>query len=1478
MAERHNLFGALREFTYAGGTGRFYSLPALEAAGLGPVSRLPVSLRVVLESVLRNCDGVRVRESDVRALAGWQPRAERSAEIPFVVARILLQDFTGVPLLVDLAAMRSAAARMDRDPGIIEPLVPVDLVVDHSVQVDYAEVPNALALNMEIEFLRNRARYQFLKWGEQGFGGFNVIPPGIGIVHQVNLEYLARGVLEKDGVYYPDTLVGTDSHTTMINGLGVVGWGVGGIEAEAGMLGQPVYFLTPDVVGVHLKGQLLPGVTATDLVLHVTQLLRAVKVVGSFVEFHGEGAASLSLTDRATIANMAPEYGATMGFFPVDEETCRYLLNTGRDAAQVDVVRRYFEAQGMFGMPPGGAIEYSRLLEVDLAEVVPSVSGPKRPQDRIDLPHLKERFHDLLLKPLAENGYNKTPQEAGRRFVIRTGNGKTAEQVLEGGGAQDPDTVPEAVANDVTARNTSAETELEMMQNRPTPDRVEDVPGEFPRALVDLGNGDVVIAAITSCTNTSNPSVMLAAGLLAKKAVAKGLRVRPAVKTSLAPGSRVVTEYLKKTGLQPYLDELGFHVVGYGCTTCIAAGTPVLQANGTARRIEEMPAAGGAVVFGPTAGGELGIAVQAETMDQGVRDCVALVLQDGRELVCTPDHEIRCADGRWVRADSLVPGRDRVLVGLESPLDEPGADEEGYTLRAGDLLLTMATPPDRARTLAFARLLGHLLGDGSSSAGGQGRMNVGQAVDREVLLNDVELLTGKRPAATRYDDRKWAVVLPSELTAAITALEGVRAGRRIEQSAALPAFILDDRCPVAVVREFLGGVFGADGHAPVLHRYGGGRADAGLAPPAYSRAARPEHVGPLREVMRQLVRLLVRCGVETEGARIAEFPVRRAASSYPAARDGAPRVEVRLDLPDGLSFVERVGFRYCVDKALKASASAVYWRTTARILEQRLFMSTRLEALHNEQPELSFSRARALAAAELRLREPAVFPHYSLLQGGDRFSRLPRPGGRRFRPLHRRSCRFPSPGELLEQLGVRHWFAALPPGEEPDGSRRYCAEKTALTLPALSLGVLERRPVGPRAVFDLAVHDLHAFVAGTVCVHNCIGNSGPLEPNLEQTIQENDLVVASVLSGNRNFEARVHQAVRANFLMSPPLVVAFALAGRVDVDLESEPIGKGEDGEDVYLRDLWPSAEEIGAALRAATDPETYRRLYRDFQRQNPLWERVPSSGGKVYEWDPDSTYIQEPPYFDRFSMEPEPVRDVHKARALAILGDSVTTDHISPAGAIKPTSPAGCYLVEHGVKVEDFNSYGARRGNDRVMTRGTFANVRIKNLMVPGVEGGVTVHQPTGEIMPIYDASIRYQAAGVPLLVFAGHEYGTGSSRDWAAKGTRLLGVRAVVAISFERIHRSNLVGMGVLPCEFKEGTTAQTLGLDGTETFELLGVEQGLRPRQDVTLVIRRHDDTVEEVPLTVRIDTPIEVDYYQHGGILPFVLRQLIRQSSS
>ena len=931
--------------------GSYFSIPEVEKQGYGKVSRLPISLRVVLESLLRNLDGKRVREPDVKALASWQPKAQRTEEIPFVVSRVLLQDFTGVPLVVDLAAMRTAVQKAGQKPKLIEPLVPVDLVIDHSVQVDFARVPNALQLNMGIEFTRNRARYEFLKWGMAAFDGLKIVPPGMGIVHQVNLEYLAPGVHARGGVYYPDSLVGTDSHTTMINGLGIVAWGVGGIEAEAAMLGQPVYFLTPDVVGVHLKGEPAAGVTATDVVLTITEMLRKAKVVGKFVEFFGEGASALPVTSRATIANMAPEYGATMGYFPIDELSCQYLLATGRDKDKVDALRAYFQAQEMFGIPKAGQCDYTQTLELDLASVKPSVAGPKRPQDRIELPKLKDTFSKLLQDP-APNGYGKAKDEIGKRF----------HQIVEpppisnvqGGGAQDTESAPQVKKDGLTVKNTNPTTETEMMQNRPTPDRVPTQEVHQMKMPVDIGHGDVLIAAITSCTNTSNPGVMLAAGLLAKKAVEKGLTVRPEVKTSLAPGSRVVSRYLEKTGLQPYLDKLGFTTVGYGCTTCI-------------------------------------------------------------------------------------------------------------------------------------------------------------------------------------------------------------------------------------------------------------------------------------------------------------------------------------------------------------------------------------------------------------------------------------------------------------------------------------------------------------------------------------GNSGPLDPHVESLVTKNDVVAASVLSGNRNFEARVHQSIKANFLMSPPLVVAFAIAGRVDIDVEKDPIGLGRDGKPVFLKDIWPTAEELNQALAQAADTELYRKNYGgDLSKDAKEWNEIPAPSGVSYEWDRKSTYIQEPPYFEQFGAKPAGLSDLRGARALAIFGDSVTTDHISPAGSIKASSPAGQYLIAQGVKKEDFNSYGARRGNHEVMVRGTFANVRIKNLMVPGVEGGVTVVD--GKQMAIYDAAMEHEKKGTPLMIFAGHEYGTGSSRDWAAKGTRLLGVKAVIAKSFERIHRSNLVMMGVLPCQFKEGTDAQTLRLDGSETFELLGISKDLSPRQDARLVIHRGNAT-EEVAVTVRIDTPIEVEYYRHGGILPYVLRQIL-----
>ena len=896
----HNLFNTLQEFSPGSGNkGKFYSLPALEKAGVGRISRLPVSIRIVLESVLRNFDGKKVTEEHVRQLAAWAPSASRTAEISFVVARIVLQDFTGVPLLADLAAMRGVASKMGRNPKVIEPLVPVDLVVDHSVQIDYYGTKEALDLNMKLEFQRNKERYQFMKWGMQAFDTFKVVPPGVGIVHQVNLEYLARGVHAKDGVYYPDTLVGTDSHTTMINGIGVVGWGVGGIEAEAGMLGQPVYFLTPDVVGVHLKGKLREGVMATDLVLTITELLRKEKVVGKFVEFFGEGTANLPLPDRATIGNMAPEYGATMGFFPVDDVTIEYFKSTGRTKEEIDAFAAYFKAQNLFGIPRKGEIDYSKTVEFDLGSVRPSVAGPKRPQDRIEIGNVKKKVTELFSKPAAENGFAKKPEDLGKRFKTRDG--------------------------------------------------------------IDIGSGDIMIAAITSCTNTSNPGVLIAAGLLAKKAVEKGLTVKPHIKTSLAPGSRVVTEYLTASGLLPYLEQLGFTVAAYGCTTCI-------------------------------------------------------------------------------------------------------------------------------------------------------------------------------------------------------------------------------------------------------------------------------------------------------------------------------------------------------------------------------------------------------------------------------------------------------------------------------------------------------------------------------------GNAGPLSEPIDEAIVANDMVCAAVLSGNRNFEARIHPNLRGNFLASPPLVVAYAIAGTVLKDLMTEPLGTGKDGKPVYIGDIWPTSKEIHALMKYATDSKTFQRLYGNLTKDHPLWNGVPSAVGQVYDW-PKSTYIAEPPFFENFGMQPGSIGKIAWARALGIFGDSVTTDHISPAGSIKDTSPAGKYLIAHGVSQADFNSYGARRGNHEVMMRGTFANVRIKNLMLPPkadgtrIEGGVTVLQSSGEQMSIYDAAMKYIAQGTPTIVFGGEEYGTGSSRDWAAKGTQLLGVKAVIARSFERIHRSNLVGMGVLALQFKGLDSVDTLGIKGDETFDITGLNGEIRPQQDVTLVIRRKDGSLREVKVLLRIDTPIEVDYYRHGGILPYVLRELV-----
>jgi aconitase A len=1369
----------------------------LDAAG-GDFATLPFTLKVLLENLLRHEDGVNVTADDVTALANWNPKARPDDEIAFTPARVILQDFTGVPAIVDLAAMRDAVVALGGKANSINPLSPAELVIDHSVQVDRFGTTTALAENNAIEFQRNMERYAFLRWGQNAFENFRVVPPNTGIVHQVNLEYLSRVIfdVEQDGRHlaYPDTLVGTDSHTTMINGLGILGWGVGGIEAEAAMLGQPITMLIPEVVGFELKGELAEGATATDLVLTVTEMLRKLGVVGKFVEFFGDGLDHLPLADRATLGNMSPEFGSTCAVFPIDNETLRYLRLTGRPAEQVALVEAYSKEQGLWR---GGNARYSATVSLDLADVEPCISGPKRPQERIALGAAADTVGKLLA-------------------------GQSASA---------------AVASD--GENFSIE------------------------------DGAVVIAAITSCTNTSNPAVMVGAGLLARNALARGLRAKPWVKTSLAPGSRVVTDYLERSDLLDDLDALGFNVVGYGCTTCIAAGTPVLLGNGTTRRIEEMPAAGGVKVFGPTSDTKLTTAYQREMMVQGERNCVSLVLQDGRRLVCTPDHEILCSDGRWVRADRLVAGDDRVVMGLQAPLDEIGADETGYHLTAGEWRFSMADEPARSRTLAFARLLGHLLCDGSISTAGQGRMNVGQALDREAVLDDIELLTGKRPAGTRYDERKWSIVLPIELTGAIVALPGVRVGKRIDQTPTLPDFVLEPGCPVAVVREFLGGVFGADGHAPTLHRWGRDEHQATLKAPAYSLSVKPEHVDHAKALMQNILTLLGRCRVKTERASMYEYRTRRYPSSYPRSRDGVPRMEIRLALADGLSFVERVGFRYCADKALRASAAAVYWRTIDKIHRQRLWMAKRLEDLHRACAERSFSEARTIAAAELESRETPIFPHYSLLEGHDRFSRLPSRSARKFQPLHRESCGFPSPAALLEEIGARNWFAAQD-SHADDPAKRYCMEKEALELPTFSLAVVDRRPAGKRQVFDLAINDLQAFVAGAVCVHNCIGNSGPLPEPIDKGIRESGLTACSVLSGNRNFEGRIHPLVKMNFLASPPLVVAYALAGSMKVDLYKDALGTDNEGNEVFLKDIWPSSKEIHDLIAANVDAGMFSKSYAHVFDGDENWHSLEVPAGETFAWDDDSTYIKNPPYFDGMTLETTAPTDIRDARVLAMLGDMVTTDHISPAGSIAADSPAGRYLQELGVEPKDFNSYGSRRGNHEVMMRGTFANIRLRNQLAPGTEGGWTRHLPDGEQMSIYDASMRYQSDGTPLIVLAGKEYGAGSSRDWAAKGTALLGVKAVIAESYERIHRSNLIGMGVAPLQYLEGESAGTLGLTGEESFSIDGL--GSERVERVSVTARSDDGSEKTFEARVRIDTPKEQEYFVNGGILHYVLRQL------
>ncbi len=1417
-APLRDAFGVRQPLVTPVGTVHVYRLDAL-ATQLGvDLHRLPFSIRVLLEAALRHCDDYQVTQDDVRRLARWQATGVEPVELPFKPARVILQDFTGVPCVVDLAAMREAVKRMGGDPKRINPLVPVDLVIDHSVQVDLFGSAAALGRNAEIEFQRNKERYEFLRWGQKAFSNFRVVPPATGIVHQVNLEYLASVTLTIDDagakVAYPDTLVGTDSHTTMINGLGVLGWGVGGIEAEAVMLGQPIYMLTPQVVGFKLIGRLRDGVTATDLVLTVTQMLRKKGVVDTFVEFFGPGLSGMSLPDRATIANMAPEYGATVGFFPVDAETLRYLERTNRaDAARL--TEAYCRAQGLFRTDETPDPSFSDTLELDLGTVEASLAGPKRPQDRVALRDVKTSFRKGLSAPVKERGYGLAENELSR----------TARVQRDGGDEM-------------------------------------------------LTHGAVVIAAITSCTNTSNPSVMVGAGLLAKKAVERGLTVKPHVKTSLAPGSKVVTEYLKKSGTLTSLESLGFHVVGYGCTSCIVEGTPVLMGDGLARPIESLMHSQGARLMGPADDSRLTPAKQTAFLDQGTKDCVTLVLQDGRELVCTPDHQVLRADGDWIRADQLRVGQDRVVMGLEAPMDVAGDDERDYVLQAGELRLALADPKQRPHALAFARLLGHLLSDGSISLNGQGRMNAGQALDREAILADVELLTGKRPVATRYDDLKWSIVLPRELTQAVLALAGVRAGRRITQPHELPAFLIDPQCPVSIVREFIGGMFGADGHAPVLSRQGADPRDAVFGAPAFSRSAVEEHVESLRSVMHQVLRLLSRCGVVTKGASIYEYPTRRSASTYPAAQDGAPRWEVRLVLPDGLSFVERVGFRYCVDKALRASAAAVYWRTVQRIGRQRLTMAASVRTLHELEPALAFARAREQATVMLLEAEPAIHAHYSLLKGHDRFERLPQGDGRSFRPLHRDAAGFPSPVEMLAEMGARDWFSRLEGRAPVVEDKRYCVDKEAMSLPTFSLAVIDRRAAGARRVYDLTVEGIHAFVAGGVCVHNCIGNSGPLPEAVAQAIEEGKLVAAAVLSGNRNFEGRVNPLTRANYLASPPLVVAYALAGTVDFDFERDALGTGRDGRPVYLRDLWPTQQEIADTIASSLDPSMFASSYGNVFDGNPRWNDIPVAGGERYQWDAASTYIHEPPFFQGLTPEPVPLRDITAARCLVMVSDSVTTDHISPAGDIALASPAGRWLQERGIEKRDFNSYGSRRGHDEVMVRGTFANIRLKNLLVPGSEGNVTVHLPSGEQLAIFDASVRYQAAGTPLVVLAGKEYGTGSSRDWAAKGTLMMGVRAVLAESFERIHRSNLVGMGVLPMVYEPGQTAESLGLSGRETFDISGLTGELKPRLRVKVRATREDGSVVEFTAIARLDTPVDVDYYRNGGILQTVLRNLVK----
>ena len=1426
-------FAVDRLETYKG-RADFYNLRKVSERG-HDISRLPYSIKILLENAIRHSKTVEGSTDAANRLLEW-PRSIGS-EFPFVPYRVLLQDYTGVPLVVDLAAMRDAMSRRGKDPTRINSIAPLDLIIDHSVQVDGWGNAMALEYNIEKEYERNSERYALLKWAQDSFKNMRVFPPGKGICHQINLEYLSTVVAvgERDGRRFacPDTVVGTDSHTPMVNGLGVLGWGVGGMEAEAAMLGEPCHIPIPRVVGVKLKGELQEGATTTDLVLAVTELLRSKNVVDAFVEYFGEGYSRLSVPDRATLGNMSPEYGATVGFSPVDKATTRYLYDTGRDEALIKLVEEYCRLQGLFLVPESPEPRYSEVLEVDMAKIEPSVAGPRNPEERRALRDVPALARSLAADQ-ARARTAATPQSPGRASA-----GSGAMQV---------------------------EGQLLLQQEGA---------GQSAEGLAD---GSVIIAAITSCTNTSNPTVMIGAALLARNAVRRGLAPKAFVKCSLAPGSTVVKDYLEGSGLLTYLDQLGFYLVGYGCTTCISEGTPVLLSAGLSRRIEAMPKTGGAMVFAPTGDGRLGIARQSMLMDNGIRDCVELVLQDGRALVCTPDHKVLTATGEWIRADELAVGKDRVRVGLEGPLDSPDADEAGYVLRAGDLTFNMETTHARDRILAFARLLGHLLNDGSISALGQGRMNVGQAADREAVLNDIELLTGLRPAANRYDDRKWSIILPMALTRGILAIPGVEAGRRIHKPAALPKFVTEERCPLSVVREFLGGVFGADGHAPTLHRWGKGEKDYSLEPPAFSQSTIPEHFESTKEMMKQLILLLARCRVETRAARIYDYPTRRSDSSYEAAKDGLPRIEVRLELPDGLSFVENVGFRYCVDKAMRASAAAAYWRLVEGIRKQRLWMADHVRELHQAEPEISFPRARQLATMSLVGHEgefslPRVaFPHCALLKAHDRFSRLPGEGRRGFRPLHRENCGFPSPAALFEEIGVRGWFS--PRGDsKTGGASRYAVEKEARLLPAFSLRIVDRRPAGRKRVYDLTVEDLHAFTAGTFAVHNCIGNSGPLSPVVERAIVDKDLYVVAALSGNRNFDGRINPLAKGAFLMSPMLVVAYALAGNIDFDYFKQPLGIGrDDGKPVYLKDLWPSLKEIKEVAEKSLSRDLYKRRYAGALVGDENWDLLLSKSSAIFPWDESSTYVRNPPWF--MSKEGDPKKQAHEdindARVLALLGDKITTDHISPAGAIPVDSAAAEYLLERGVEYVHFSTYGSRRGNHEVMVRGGFSNTRLKNLLADGKVGGYTKHFPSGEILTIYDAAVRYKEQGVPLVVIAGKQYGGGSSRDWAAKAPKLLGVRAVIAESFERIHRSNLVAMGVLPLEFAPGEGAKALGLKGDEVFSISGMK-GLKPGATLEAAAMSKGREVK-FKLKARIDNTSEMGYFESGGVLSHVLSRL------